>query len=464
MGVLAAVIIPAVLGYLVLDLILTPGQSGAFAEKVALSYPIGMGLLVLQMFFLGVAGVPLILKYELSLFFAEIALLIVVGSKQRRSSRGEASLSSCPTNYESLGRRLFRYLLFAWILIKCGSIFLETYLRPIFAFDSFTNWSSRAKVFFYSNSLLLNPQAHDFFGRGINHSSGNYPPFNPLAQVWFAQWVGSFDEVLVKFWSPFFLLAGLFFLYRIATAEIGKLMASVFVVIFLSSPLLSLHATETFGDLPLGVYVLFAQYATLKCSRGRIEYLPIAGLCCVLAIFIKEEGLFVAIPLFLATCCLVWSGIRKGTYAFAQVCGGLLLPYLLIVPWFVFKLLFRLGSGVDNASLELTFKPEMLLAWGELFVGLHNFNVVFVLIPIMLLLFARVDKEVVLIVVPQLVYALFFLALYLFTVHYADDSRFSQVVFRNTLTYYPSACLLMILLYRKSTCQFPPESGYPADI
>lgn len=458
--ILPAIILPTLLGYFSVTLLLESDRKAGVLERIALAYPLGIGLLTLQMFFLGMANIPLRLSTVVPLLLLEIVLLAAWGGGRRkyllartcRTFKGESSAPEC------LPARAAMLLFTVWIWLKFASVFLETYLRPIYAFDSFTNWSARAKVFYYSNSLLLNSSAYDFFGKGINHSSGNYPPYNPLVQVWLAQWLGNFDEVLVKFWSPFFLLAAAYYLYRIAMRETTRLVALSVVVMFISSPLLSLHATETFGDLPLGVYILFAQYATLQCMRGEIDYLPLAGLYSVMAVFTKEEGLFIAVPIFLTCCYLVRIACRSGKLTFRGGLLSLLLPYMLILPWVVFKLVYRLGSGVDNASRLFTFAPGMALEWLNLFLGLHNFNVVFILLPVFLFLSGRIDREVLLLGLPLAVYALFFLALYVFTVHYADEGRFSQVVFRNTLTYYPAAWLMLVVLYKKICDRFQPTT------
>jgi hypothetical protein len=444
-NLIPAIILPALLGFSFTGLLLNSDDRSGLLEKLAFAYPLGIGLVVLQMFFLGLARMPMQLGQTIPLVLLETALLgfwlVRRGANLWHIPRLD------PRNSRSALVRSAEYGLTVWIALKLASIFLETSQRPIYAYDSFTNWSVRAKMFFYSDSLLLNPSSYDFFGRGINHSAGNYPPYNPLVQMWMAQWLGHFDEVLVKFWTPFFLLAAVLLLYKIAAEETNHLVSLVMVTIFISSPLISLHATETMSDLPLSVYIMFGLYSLLNVIRGRTSCIPLVGMFSALAMFIKVEGLFIAVPLCCSCCFVLWSGTSEDGRSFRRLLPRLFVPFLLILPYVLFKLINNPRISPDQLYFSLTFQPYVLWDYLVLILGLQNFNVVFIMIPIFFILTGRkIDKELLCLSLPVLAYAAFFILLYMIVSYYSDSGRFWENVFRNTFTYYPAACLILVML------------------
>jgi hypothetical protein len=410
-----------------------------------------MALITIQMFLLGLAGLPLKLPGISSLVIIEIICLLIwiyrLNINLLESHRDPIIVIS--TGRFRLIKNIVESSCIIWIIVKLVSIFTETYLRPIYTFDAYVNWSVRAKVFYYSNSLLLDPSAYDFFGRGIIHSSGNYPPFNPLAQMWTALWIGSFDEVLVKIWMPAYLISAVVFLYIVALRDTNRIISLLLVTIFLSSPLMSLHATDILSDLPLAVYIFFALNAMQNVIRGRWAYLPLIGLFAVCAMFLKGEGMFIAIPLFIASCYVVWTEVRKGKYPKISLVVSLFVPYLLIVPWMIFRYVHKLGYGIDERYSTIVFRPIMIWEYLRTIIELQNFNVIFIFIPIMLLFYGKFDRELSLMLLVIGFYLLFFLSVYVFVAFYSDNNRFFEGVFRNILTYYPASLLIITLLIKR---------------
>lgn len=453
MMVLIPVLLATLLGFGVASALLLRDKQTRLLERAALAYPLGLGLITIQMFLLGVAKVPLKLTTTAPLVITEVAVLCIWLFRQQAGFAGESiSADLSRRTHRGKNTKVLETILTLWITIKIATVFVEASLRPIFSFDTFTNWSVRAKAFYYSGSLLLDPLAADFFGRGISHSLGNFPPLNPLAQVWMAQWLGSFDEVLVKFWSPFYLVSMVVYLYLIIAKELSRLFSLIIVVFLISSPLLALHATETMSDLPLAVYILFGLVAILNVSRGRMAYLPLIGIFSSLAMFNKAEGIIIALLLCVTCLVVLCQDSRLGKYSFRAVAIPFFLPYLLALPWLIFKFVYNLGLGPDPSTKVLYFNVIRTFEYITDFLVLQNFNLIFLFIPILLILYGRYDREILLMIVPIGTFALFFLSIYVFIAYYADySSGYSSNVYRNALTFYPSACLIMALLLKRLT-------------
>ncbi len=448
--VLLALIIPTILGYLIVTILLRNEIASGLSERLCLAYPLGMGLLTVQMFLLALARIPLTLWFVASPILIEIIVLvwwirkgkIVIAKKPSFHLIGEIF---------GEGNHWFKKgslaILSAFIVIKIGSIFVETYLRPIFAWDSFANWAASAKEFYYSHGLLLDTSIDDFFGKGLLHRNSNYPPHNPLLQVWMSLWIGHFDEVFVKFWSPVYLLVMSVYMYIVMARETSRLIALLILVLFLSSPLLSIHSIEEYSDVPLSVYILFALIMFLFAMKGEHNYWDLMGLFSAEALFTKDEALFFVLPLLLAAVVFFWRNRRPSTIL-RKSAVPLLASLLLAMPWFIFKFFHKLGFGADYVTVEYAFQPEMVLKTISLLASFQNFNVFFLFFPFLIILAWRPTKEFILLAAPVLSYAMFFILVYTLTIFFSGNVMFNTAIYRNALTYYPSICLLTSLLIK----------------
>lgn len=449
-SMLVALVLPSILGFLIVSLLLHRDTACGLSERLCLAYPLGMGLVTVQMFLLAIIHVPLERWYVAVPIMMEIAGLSIWMRKRKVILAKTPSFGLINEMVRADGhwiKKISLIILTALVVVKIASVFLETYLRPIFAWDSFANWSAGAKAFFYSHGLLLDASPADFFGKGLLDRNANYPPHNPLLQVWMALWIGHFDEVLVKFWSPLYLLSLSVYLYVIMARETSRLIASAMLVLFLSSPLLSLHSFEVYSDVPLSVYILFSLIMFLHGMRGKHEYWMLMGLFSAQALFTKDEAPFFVLPLLLAAAVFFWQSRGRGI-ALRESAVPLFASLLLAAPWFVFKFAHKLGFGADYVTVEFTFRPEMAWQVILLLASLTNFNVFFLFLPVLVILAGRPTKEFILLSMPVLCYALFFILVYTLTVFFSGKLMFEAAVFRNILTYYPSICFLMVLLIK----------------
>lgn len=447
---LVALVIPAILGFLIVSILLRDETTSGLSERLCMAYPLGMGLVTVQMFLLA------LVRVSLTLWYVAIPIMIeIVGLYLwiRKSKVVLVKTSSFGLFNEIFGaddhwlKKISLIVLIALVVIKIGSIFVETYLRPIFAWDSFANWSASAKAFYYSHGLLLDALPEDFFGKGLLNRNSNYPPHNPLMQVWMSLWIGHFDEVFVKFWSPIYLLAMSVYLYVFMARETSRLIALSMLVLFLSSPLLSIHSIEAYSDVPLSVYILFSLIMFFFAMRGKYGYWTLMGLFSAEALFTKDEAPFFVLPLLLAAAAFFWQ--NRGQWPFLRKSAvALLAGLLLAVPWFVFKFSHNLGFGADYVTVEFTLRTEMVWKVFLLLTSFQNFNVFFLFIPILMILSGRPTKEFIFLATPVLCYAMFFILVYTLTAFFSGNLMFNTAIFRNSLTYYPSICLLTALLIK----------------
>ena len=450
MTTLIAVLIPGLLGFLCITVLLRHDPSTRTLERLCLAFPLGMGIISMQMFVLGIFGVPLTLKFVMIPIGLEIMVLCVwiVKNHTRLVEAPAFELFREIGNAGSLLKRVSMIVLLSWLSLKLGSIFMETFLRPIFAWDSFANWAGSAKVFYYTKGLLLDVPLEEFFGKGLLNRNTNYPPHNPLTQVWFALWIGQFDEVLVKLSTPVYFLCMVVYLYLVAARETTRFLSLAIMVIFLGSPLMCFHAIEVYSDVPLSALILLSLGSFLLGIRGRNVYWALTGIFSAEALFMKDEGMFFVLPLLFSGSLFLWhkrQEIDRPLRSFFLM----MIPFAYIIPWFVFKFKHELGFGADYVTLNLTFRPDMIWRIFLLFASFRNFNVFFVLFPVLLILAGRPTREFLHLFLPVVCYALFFVMLYSMTKFFSGELMFYTAVHRNTLTYYPAACLLMVFLIKR---------------
>jgi hypothetical protein len=450
MLMLVALVIPTILGFLIVSILLRDETTSGLSERLCMAYPLGMGLLTVQMFLLALIHVSLTLRNVATPIMIEVTGLYLWTVNRRVVLIKTPSFGLVNEIFGEDShwlKKISLIVLTALIITKIGSIFVETYLRPIFAWDSFANWSAGAKAFYYSHSLLLNTTPEDFFGKGLLNRNANYPPHNPLMQVWISLWIGHFDEVFVKFWSPIYLLAMSVYLYVVMARETSRLVALSMLVLFLSSPLLSIHSIEVYSDVPLSVYILFSLIMFRLAMRGEYGYWTLLGLFLAEALFTKDEAPFFVLPLLLSAAAFFWQ-YKCQRPILRKSAVPLLAGLLLAVPWFLFKFSHHLGFGADYVTVNFTFRPEMVWKVISLLISFRDFNIFFLFTPIFAIIAGRPTKEFILLAAPVLFYALFFILVYALTEFFSGSLMFNTAIFRNVLTYYPSICLLTALLIK----------------
>jgi len=458
-NVCIAILLPSILGFLLLAIILRKDPATTLGERICLSFPLGAGLVTLQIFFLGLMRIPLTLvSTSVPLFFELILLAVWIGRKsislvpQKRTEHSLLAEITDPGN--GWFKKSAYVVLLIWIGIKILSVFMETGLRPIFAWDAWANWSAGAKIFLNAHSLMLDAATQDFFGKNAVDRNIFYPLHNSLLQLWMSLWLGRFDDTSVKFFSPVYLLCMAVFFYDITSREVGRLYALALLAIVLSSPLLSYHSTEVYSDQMLGVYLLLASASFLKVMRGSTVYCLPAGIFLAEALFIKEEAAFFVIPFLLSV--FIYFYKRGRTYANIS---PLLTPFLALLPWYGLKAYYGLtGMTVFRWNIESTyhfwinssvisFQPAILGSFLYSMMSLENFNVIFFFFPIMLLASGKASKEILHLLFPVVCYILFFLMLYMFFTGFY--SSHSMTLARNMLTCFPTVSLLTAMLLKK---------------
>ncbi len=463
--VLIALVIPALLGFLIATVLLrNSGEAGPTPfERMCMAFPLGMGLLTVQMFLMGLMRMPLTLLTVTLPAVLGIAGLILWIRFRKIPVLGQSS----PGLYREIAapgtawvKKAVMIVLILWIGVKIGSVFLETWVRPLYGWDAWTNWSARAKAFYYARGLMFDAAGDLFYGGTPVNSFRSYPPHNPLTQMWLSLWAGEFSETLVKFSNPVYFMSIGLLLYGIASRRMNRLVGLAFAVIFFGSSFVSYHGVEAYSDLALSACLLGALASFLYAMEGSNGAWGLLGLFSALALFTKNETPGYIGPLLLSAAVYLW--MQRKSIHLGKSLAAVFVPLLLCAPWFLVKKLYSLSVIHDGAAFTAsTYFPDTIGHVIGNFLSLENFNIMIVAFPVLLVLAGKPGRQFLHLLFPVAVYAALYVIVYATQPYFHSVLLMGTVFSRNVLTYYPSICLLTILLLTQLMQQTAPASPVP---
>ena len=445
-----ALAVPATTGFLFVTWCTGPEAGPGALERLFLGFGIGTGMITFESFLLGIVRIPLSVTVIASL---QIATAILLGYLLYRSGTPWRRLfgpaAEGPDSSLATAKHLERIMILvltAWVLAKVLFVLYEGFTLPEHTSDSWEQWSSGAKFFFYEKGLALDSGNENFFGAGYLKVP-RYPLNVPLMQVWVSLCIGEANEVYMKIWNSLFFICmiGLLFL---TLRRKTSLMIAILASFFLSAvPLLTYHALVAYADLPLSFYALCAMVSfrdTMDAfENGRAGLarglLVLLGTFTALCVWTKMEGLFfaAAFSASLGLYCLVKKiPFKKATVFFAPLA-------LITVPWYVFlhsiKVPVSYGEvGQLGTAITTGIHFQVLPVIAEQVLFSANFNLIFLFLFLLVIVGCRriVVSNLGYLYAALLAVMAMFLVLYLGTETYRWVLNLTAVN-RNILTFIP---------------------------
>ena len=259
----------------------------------------GQFLLTLWMRALSAAGV----RFGITAIGVPLAALTALAAwlawrRNRDASRSVvAALRGIGAQSLGAAPRMLWFTLLGWLALRFVLLLAETLRRPLYPWDAWTQWATKARVWFELGTMapfvtasewLATPGAAVYFD-----AAPNYPATVPLTQVWSATLIGRWDDALINL--PWWLtaLAFGFALYGFLRGRgMGSVGALLGTWLALSLPILDAHvALAGYADLAMATYFTLAALATLRLlqTRDAADLAP-AILFAVACILIKNPG------------------------------------------------------------------------------------------------------------------------------------------------------------------------------
>lgn len=254
------------------------------------------------------------------------------------------------------------------LLVKLFFWAVNIFSVPTYQDDTFVNWNYRTKVFFYRESLVLDPTDKDFLWQWYKQ----YPLWPYLPRMYVLKLVGEWHEWYANIFSFLFFCCSLLLIFLIIYRLTSKIDYGLGALFLLSHvPLYYIHGTNPYFDLFLSVYFLMGVYMCYLYSRGHINWIIFAVYISLLW-FTKSEWLIIYISAILWAY-LIYERLKQGKLLYtSSSIKKIIRPILVILginlPFIVFKLLYWLWFWNGNASVSET----NFIMHREIFPGMYR--------------------------------------------------------------------------------------------
>ncbi|MEP7208068.1 MAG: hypothetical protein ABI920_14100 [Casimicrobiaceae bacterium] len=356
---------------------LADGPAGDAAWILGVGYLLGAFGLTLWMRLLSSAG----LRFGV----ANVAIPVLVlaaglaafawhkAGRPRRSALAMRVRTTIVPRFDAATTRVVWWSLVTWMMLRFVLLAVEVTLRPLYPWDAWIQWATKARVWFELRTLAPFGASTAWFGAPGSvyfDASPYYPPTIPLLQVWTSLALGRWDDALMNWpWWQILLALVLLVYGGLRSLDAGRLTALAGAFMVATLPLVDTHvALAGYADLPMAAFYTAAAVAVLRWarSRSRID----AGLALVLALActqVKNPGLPWALTLVPAV--IVTLVPRNGARTVAYLFGGALLLVAILAQTHPVVLHYRLHLDFDPAWSALARSYFLLGNWHLLWYG-----------------------------------------------------------------------------------------------
>jgi len=209
----------------------------------------------------------------------QIGLAVAFAAIVRRSTRHSEvdAIAASPWPMGNVAT-LVVVALIAVVAARAASLGLEALTRPLYPWDAWQQWGTKARVWFETRELLPFVSPAEWLRESAGATTGvytdanpGYPPLIPLLQVWTlgptTEWN---DAALGSTWLGLFCALGLAFAWQLYRMLPYWPFAVAGSYALLSLPFLDTHvALAGYGDFPLSVLYCFAFMSAIGWERFR---------------------------------------------------------------------------------------------------------------------------------------------------------------------------------------------------
>jgi hypothetical protein len=362
--------------------------------RLSIAYGFGSGIFILITFYLAYLGVSLTFN---SLILTTLAFLILAAVWVWRNP-GSYRISLSRSSFNLGPWETFCILLVA---LSLTLIISRALILPMHLSDDRAQWGVTAKILFHNQSLY----AEELFDplRLTFHVS--YPFFVPLLQCSFYHMLGTMDDALVKFPFPFFFAALLAFFYGILRRFTSFRQALTFTSILATLPSfvgdVSGNPSSGYAEAPfVFFYTVSVVCLFLWMKEGCLQDLLLASLAISFTLFTKREGAVLwAILIGTVALYLLFSVRKSKIKKLASFSLFVLIPMVLLLPWFSYHRLFPIPpweSDLDlfyflsgPSAIHFERLGPLLGSFAEVFFLPRDWSVLWIVLALTIFLFRR---------------------------------------------------------------------------
>jgi len=370
-------------GYNVL-LLIDGRKDVASLEGLGISYILGLGILSMEIFLLGMAGVD----FNLWVIILPWAALSVMNAIRHK----KGFFRYC--SFKAQKYDLVEAGLISLVSLQLLYTFFRAVVRPIESYDSVAIHALKAKILYLAGNIpgsFFQDLAGNFHG-----AHPDYPLMVSFSEVWMYMISGGFDDFAAKWIFPFFFLFFTFVFHAVLYRIVQKRKAALFLTFFMVSiAQVSAYATIGSADLILGAFFFmgFSYMLFWLGDRSNKAYFMLSLLSAMLLFWIKNEGIMLAAILIP---CLFSRLMRKSKKTLREELkpGVILFMLLLCAPILIWMLFVRY-NGLVNENFNLSMVnigrilqnynkiPQILYEYQKHIFGFKKWNLIWIIMLIL---------------------------------------------------------------------------------
>lgn len=364
--VAAALAVPTLAGWWLLDGCFAARALFGRVERLALAFVLGTGALTLAMLLLSFAGVRFDTRVLSAVLLVPAGAVALVRGR-RVAAPPPAAAAAAPSSPP------LRIVLLAAIALSLLATAARTMLVEIDHWDAWAMWAYKAKIFFVHR--LVPVDLFPEFERTFGH--WDYPQHVPLLETWILLFHGEWNDQLPRVLFPLFHAATCMHAFAFLRRNVAVEPALLGALLFAALPGLQTWVIGTMVE-PMMICCFVASLGMLLrwMLEGDGRLLVLSGLLAGLGGWTKNDGLALLVSLAVTFGIHLLVESRSEPRRAAAAFAGFVLPGALVVlPWSLFTRFAGLENDVVNAS-NLTWESTRghLHRLGELpGVFLHHF-------------------------------------------------------------------------------------------
>ena len=195
------------------------------------------------------------------------------------------------------GRRRAAWLaLSVWIALRFALLLGEVVTRPLYPWDAWTQWATKARVWYELRTMVPFASALEWGqanGSAYFDAAPHYPATVPLWQVWSCLLLGRWDDALMNlpWWCTAVALALALYGF-LRSVDFGALASLLGTSLVITMPILDTHvALAGYADLPMAAYLALSVLAGYRWFRSRSPHDLVTALILTAALpLIKNPG------------------------------------------------------------------------------------------------------------------------------------------------------------------------------
>ena len=224
-------------------------------------------------------------------------------------------------------QRMLWIALIAWLALRFGLLAAEVAWRPLYPWDAWVQWATKARVWYELGRIVPFVQADAWLAGAAGayfDASPNYPATVPLLQVWTCIALGRWDDSAMNWpWLAMLISLAAAIYGALRDEGVAALIALLGAYFVASLPLIDVHvALAGYADLPMAVVYTLAALATYRwcLQRDRLDGI-VALFLAASCPLIKNPGWIWALTLIpgVVIALMPRRGVRVVAIAFAVI-------------------------------------------------------------------------------------------------------------------------------------------------